>query len=212
MIRDVLVFTPVLRLEPETVRAIFALEWDGPLSILLQRDNPVVDGDERERGFANHLHQYERGRQIFLQGGYDAMLVIESDIIPPPDTLLRLAALPADVAYGAYLFRPGDVVNLLERYYGWPRQARNIGDPLTTRGLWDAAVKQGVIDVSGSGLGCILIHRHVVMDVPFERPASGGFFDWQWTQDVYSRGYRMMADTAVQCGHVETDGRALWPS
>lgn len=212
MVLDVMVFTPVLRLEPETIRGIFAMRWDGPLTIVIQRDNPTVDGDARTAGFANHLHQYNRGRELFLAGRYDAMLVIESDIIPPADTLLRLAALPADIAYGTYMFRGGNVVNILERYYPWPRQARNMGESLHVRGLYGAAVEQGVIDCSGSGLGCVLIHRRVVEAVPFVAPRDGGFFDWQWTQDVYSAGFRMMADMAVQCGHVDTDGRVLWPS
>lgn len=212
MVRDVMVFTPVLRLEPETVAAVFAMEWDGPLSILLQRDNPIATGDARRDGYANHLHQYQRGRELFLAGGYDAMLVIESDVIPPADTLKRLAALPGDVAYGCYVFRGGRVVNVLERYYGWPRQARNMGESLTVRGLYDAAVRQGVIDCSGSGLGCVLIKRHVIEATPFEAPADGGFFDWDWTQAVYRAGYRMMADMAVQCGHIDTTGEVLWPS
>lgn len=207
-----MVFTPVLRLEPETVKAIFAMEWDGPLTIVLQRDNPITGENVRQAGYQNHLHQYQRGREMFLAGPFDAMLIIESDIIPPADALRRLAALPADVAYGCYVFRGGRVVNVLERYYGWPRQARNMGESLTVRGLYDAAIRQGVIDCSGSGLGCVLIHRHVVEAMPFERPADGGFFDWDWTQVVYRAGYRMMADMAVQCGHVDTTGEVLWPS
>ena len=212
MLRDVLVFTPVLRLEPETVTGIFAMEWDGPLSILYQRDNPVTGDGLRAAGYQNHLHQYQRGRELFLCGGYDALLVIESDIIPPPDTLTRLAVLPADIAYGAYMFREGRVVNVLERYKPWPRQARNMGESLSVRGLWQSAVSQGVIDCSGSGFGCVLIQRHVIEAMPFEPAVEGGFFDWQWTQAVYSAGYRMMADTAVQCGHKDTTGEVLWPS
>ena len=210
--KDILVFTPVYRLEPETVRAIFALEWDGPLSVLLQRDNPVVDGDRRAAGYQNHLHQYQRGRETFLCGGYDAMLVIESDIVPPPDTLQRLAAMEADVAYGAYVFRGTNAVNILERYYaGTGRKARNMGEPLTVRGLWDAAVETGVVECSGCGLGCILIRRNVLMETPFEAARDGGFFDMDWTQAVYQKGYKMMADTGVRCGHIDTDGRVIWP-
>lgn len=212
MVQDVLVFTPILRLEPETVRGLLALQWDGALSVVLQRDNPISSGDARADGYANHLHQYHRSQELFLAGRYDAMLVIESDIIPPADTLMRLAALPADVAYGAYMFRGGRVVNILNRYYEWPRQARNMGESLSFRGLWDAACTQGVIDCSGSGLGCTLIHRRVLETTPFRAPADGGFFDWDWTQAVYSAGHRMMADTRVQCGHVDTDGSVLWPS
>ena len=116
--RDLLVFCPVLRLEPETVTGMFALEWDGPISILLQRDNPTGNP------YLDHLHQYQRGREAFLNGRYEGMLVVESDVIVPGDTLRRLVGLVqdgADVAYGVYLFRPRQK----EQETGLPRFARN---------------------------------------------------------------------------------------
>ena len=111
-IKDVLIFTPVYRLEPETVEAVFALDWDGPLSWLFQRDNP----HDSSKPKTNQLHQYQRGREAFLKGGYDAMLVIESDIIPPKDALKRLAALQADCGYGVYQFRRSRIINIFELY------------------------------------------------------------------------------------------------
>lgn len=213
---DVMVFCPVYRLEAQTVRALMALEpADGAVTLVLQRDNPRRSDDARRDGWQNHLHQYQRGRELFLRSRCDALLVIESDMIPPADTIPRLASLPCDVAYGCYVFRQGtgDVVNILERYYPWPRQARNMGESLTVRGLWKAAMAQGVIDCSGSGLGCILIRRHVVEAAPFEaKPDGDGFFDWHWTQTVYAQGWRSMADCLLHCGHVAEDGRVLWPA
>lgn len=213
---DVMVFTPVLRLEPATVLGLMELEWEGPLTLVLQRDNPVTGDEARAVGIRNHLHQYQRGRELFLRGRYDALLAIESDIIPPRDTLKRLAAVGADVAYGCYMFQGGQVVNVLHRYYSSPayrnKRARNIGEPLNVRGLFGAAVRAGVIECSGSGLGCALIQRRVVEAVPFEAPRGPTHFDYEWTQAVYSAGFRMMADMAVECGHVQPDGAILWPS
>lgn len=220
---DVLVFTPVYRLEQETVEAIFSLEWDGPISYLFQRDNPSeVDGESsRERrttGVANHLHQYQRGRKVFLDGRYDAMMVVESDVIPPPDALKRLAALDADVAYGVYLFRVHDyssrtrpVVNLLEHYGDG---ARNVGESWTSRGLWPPK-ERGPAVVSGAGLGCVLIKRHVLEAIEFRtlnpklRPTI--HCDSWFTTDVYRAGFSMMADTRVVCGHKTPEGEVLWP-
>ena len=212
--RDILVFTPVLRLEPETVRALMALEWSGPLTLVLQRDN--ARRAEDQTAYADHLHQYQRGRDLFLRGDYEAMLVIESDIVPPSDTLQRLAALAdegADLAYGVYLYRGGRVVNILERYRpDRAKPARNIGQTLTTRGLYAAACEQGVIECSGSGLGCVLIKREVIEAVPFaEYPSGKTFFDMAWTKAVYSAGYRMVADMGIRCGHVDPDHGVLWP-
>ncbi len=224
MLNDVLVFTPVLRLEPETAQAIFALEWEGNLSFLLQRDNPyfkrkILDRkhtktkEEDDQAFANVLHQYQRGREAFLKGKYEAMLVIENDIIPPVDTLKRLAALNADLAYGVYLFRGEEpVVNVLRRYYPWPQASRNIGESLShNRKLWRIALQQGFMECSGAGLGCVLIRRQVIEERPFEAPVDRGFFDFEWGSKVHRAGYKMMADMRVLCGHKGPDGEIKRP-
>lgn len=212
MISDVMVFTPVYRLEPETVQAIMALEWDGPLTLVLQRDNPHQAETARKTGVLNHLHQYQRGRETFLSGGYDAMLVIESDIIPPPDTLQRLAALEADLAYGCYVFRNTPVVNVFEAY---PRPSMNTGESLSCHpGKWDRAREQGVVNCSGGGLGCVLIKRHVIEQTPFRifnADISPVHCDSYFTSDCWQAGYDMQADTAVLCGHKREDGVILRP-
>ena len=204
---DVMVFTPVLRLESRTVEALMGLRWAGPLTLVMQRDNPIGNGRE------DHLHQYQRGRDLFLRGDYEAMLVIESDVVPPAETLERLAGLDVDLAYGCYVFRTQDrpVVNVFERYAannGLP--ARNMGESLSVRGLWGQAMQQGVVDCSGGGLGCILIKRHVIEARPFEK-LGPAFFDSQWTEGVYRAGYSMKADALLRCGHVDVDGTVLWP-
>lgn len=201
----VMVFTPYgPRLEPETVQAVLALRWSGPLRILMQRDNPH-GGDGRK----NILHQYAQARALLLAGNDDAMLTIESDIIPPPDTLERLAALDADVAYGVYRFRVSDVVNIFERYPGSPR---NEGESLS---VWPArlaaARRAGITPCSGGGLGCALIHRHVLDQLPF-RLEDTAHCDTYFNRDVLRGGYRQMADMGVICGHKSETGEILWPS
>ncbi len=209
MIESVMVFTPVYRLEAETIAAIFALEWDGGISYLFQRDNPHL-GYERLTGIRNHLHQYQQGREMFITSGVDALLVIESDIIPPPDTLKRLAFLDCDAAYGCYVSRHGEpVINILERY---PQPARNTGEPLVERRAWQNAQRRGVIDCSGGGLGCVLIKRHVMEKIAFRLTDDRVHCDTHFTQDVYQAGYEMKADCNLHCGHVTEDGRVLWPN
>lgn len=202
--RDVLIFTPLLRLEAATVQALLSLEWEGALSLLLQRDNPLGDR------VSDHLHQYRRGRELFLSGPYEAMLVVESDVVPPANTLRELAALECDVAYGCTVFRNKghqSVVNILERY---PGQARNIGESLSLRGLWQAALRQGVIECSGAGLACVLIRRHVLDAIDF-RVQGGTYCDNAWTRDVFEAGYSMKACTRVLCDHIDEDGTVLRP-
>lgn len=200
----IFVFTPVYRLEPETVAALFALEWDGPITWHLQRDNPY--GDD---GRKNILHQYQKGREAFLAGDYDAMLVVESDVIPPPDALKKLVALNVDVAYGVYVFR-GDppIINIFERY---PQPARNTGESLTIHpGKLKKAVKAGKVACSGGGLGCTLIKRHALERFEF-RMERTAHCDTYFTRDVYQAGLSMVAEMSVICGHKHEDGRIKYP-
>lgn len=202
MIQRVQVFTPVYRLEAETVAAVLALEWAGPLAWVFQRDNPSRDGR------VNILHQYQQARARFLAGGDDALLVVESDIIPPPDALRKLAALGSDVAYGVYRFRTTAVINVFERYPGTPR---NEGESLSIHPAKLAAARAaGVVACSGGGLGCALIARHILERIEF-RMEDTGFCDTYFNRDVMHQGYRQMADMSVICGHKDENGRVLWP-
>lgn len=203
MIERVQVFTPVYRLEPETVAAIFALQWSGALSWVFQRDNPYPDD-----GRLNILHQYQLGRKRFLAGDDEALLVIESDIIPPPDALLKLAALDADVAYGVYRFRQSAVINIFERY---PGQPRNEGESLSLHpAKLRRAVAAGQVVCSGGGLGCALIKRPVLERFDF-RLESGGYCDTYFNRDVMRARLTQMAEMSVVCGHKDEDGTIQWP-
>lgn len=215
-VRDVLVFVPVYRLEPETVKAVLAMEWDGAISYLFQRDNPAPEmRDKLKRNVTNHLHQYKRGREAFLRGRYDAMLIVESDIIPPADALQRLAQVGTDVAYGVYRFRGSDIVNIFERYRDRNGiRARNIGESLSVRhSVFRRAVRMGVYPCSGAGFGCVLIKRKVLEQIEFrvEYPKNGSYCDSFWTEDVYRAGFTMAADMRVVCGHKDENGEILWP-
>lgn len=201
----VFAFTPIYRLEPETVRALLRLEHDDALALYLQRDNP--HGDD---GHANILHQYQAGRAAFLASGYDAMLVIESDIIPPPDAIRRLIELKADVAYGHYVFRTTQVSNVYERY---PGQPRNEGESLSIHpSKYRAAMKKKKVACSGAGLGCVLIQRHVLERFDFRTVAGdGGHCDTWFNRDVLRAGLLQRADMELVCGHKHEDGRTFYP-
>lgn len=206
MVERVMVVTAVgpRGVEPETVQAVQGLHWPGALRWLVQRDNPH-GGDGRN----NILHQYREARRLFLASNDEAMLVIEADIIPPPDTLLRLAALDADLAYGVYRFRVSNVVNIFERYPG-PRP-RNEGESLSLHPAKLAAARRaGIVPCSGAGLGCVLIHRHVLAALDF-RLEDAAHCDTYFNRDALRSGYRQMADMGVICGHKNEAGEILWP-
>jgi hypothetical protein len=136
------------------------------------------------------------------------MLTIESDMLPPPDAIERLAAVDADVALGLYLFRHGPpfVLNALRR-----EGLRNPGQSLTLfPGQLAAAWKEGIVETGGAGLGCTFIRRHVLEKIDF-RNAHGGHCDWHFTADCLRAGFTHKVDFGVMCGHKRPDGMILWP-
>ena len=199
----VLIFCPTYRLEPETVGAIFCQTYAGPMDILFTRDNPT--GNDK----ADHLHNYIKGRKAFLDGGYDYLWIVESDIIPPTDALEKLIAIGSDVASGAYVFRRGKPVFSVFRYikgHTCPDETLD-NFPSLRASSWGKVVK-----CSGAGIGCMLINRQTVERVPFRVDPENCHCDWVFVHDLLKAGVNYRAHLGVICGHKQPDGVILWPT
>lgn len=206
----VLAFTPVYRLEPETVQAICTQDYGDGFDALFGVDNPHSQAD---RGKRNVLHQYSNGRDTFLRGDWAAMWIVESDIIPPPNALsemVKIMADGADVVYLPYLFRQPwpkqEVTNITKYNPGAPDRGHvyNYSDKYRP-------VPSGIIRCSGSGLGCVLVSRAVAEAIPFRHGDWRGHCDTHWNTDVYKAGYVQMANMNLFCGHKTPEGNILWP-
>ncbi len=207
----ILVFVPLApqtpRLYRRALRSILELEASGYVDVVLGKEDldtrPTLRG-----GYRNLCAKYEHARKLALAGGYDALLTIESDMIVPPDTVTRLTAVDADVAYGLYCSRHGRhqwlAFTTLESNFGWTI-SDNWGEARQTWGK--------VIETQGCGMGCTLIWRHVLETVPF-RLARGPLVanDWHFSLDLQAHGYVQKHDLGVVCGHIAPDPlRIIWP-
>jgi hypothetical protein len=175
-------------LEPEAVDRIFQMQPIGPMDILFSRDNQFADWRQ------NILHNYRKGRQACLDGGYHGLFVVESDMIPPVDALVKLTSLDVDVALGYYLFRRSNSCT------------PNVGvDYDAIRAHWGEPL-HGV----GEGLGCALIKRPVLQAIDFR---DGGHLpcDTPFFEDVRRAGHEIATHLGVRCGHKRPDGKILWP-
>lgn len=195
----VLAVTPHNRLEPETLRALFTQTYAGSLSHVFMRDNPEPEAGQ------NIIRAYRRLREIFLGGPYDALWIVENDVIPPPQALDKLLAVDADIAYGVYCFRRGKpVVNIMH-----PASRNTITD---SPQAWAAGVRTGaVIDCGGLGFGCTLIHRRVLERLEFRTDGGGGDADSCLAADAPRAGFTQQAHLGVLCGHKRPDGVTIWP-
>jgi hypothetical protein len=188
------------------MESIVKARWNDPIDYLLSaNDNPFEDK------YLNITYQYNKARALALDGGYDALMCVESDMIIPHDALERLAACESDVAYGLYIFRhtrhAWSAYTNLEGQRGESLSA----DPDRARALWGQ-----VLDVAGVGLGCTLIRRNALERVKFrlfEDNPSQTACDWLFAQDVASEGLSQRCDLGVVCGHQSYTPypMTLWP-
>jgi hypothetical protein len=214
----VLIVCPVAAtLFDPTLKSIFALDLNGcdraDLTILRAAQ---TDADPREAITA----QYNHARLLCLEGGYDALLTIECDMVVPPDALRRLLATGADVAYGLYVLRrPPFEWNCYSVIDGMQAYPLSLVAPERAAAQWGQ-----VVAVDGIGFGCTLIRRRVLEAFPFR--ASGdthadgkpSYNDWYAAQDYTSAGFTQVCDTGLVCGHIHpTDEHGtmnpsvIWP-
>lgn len=219
---DILVVCPTHnRLFDPTLRSIFSLRGvgGGRLDTFFPWQG-YGDGARDSRDII--ADKYNVARRAALDGGYDAMLCVESDMIVPNDAAVKLAATDAAVAYGLYVFR--------RRPWHWSAysvmlpEKKMTGYPLSNVPERARLDWGSVVDVDGVGLGCTLIRRKVLEKVAFR--AEGGLHadgsrshcDWYFALDCVRRRYTQRCDTSVLCGHIsplDRDGElrpsVLWP-
>ncbi len=202
----VLAFTPTWddAMRPECRATMEAQRIDGELEWVVSTDNPYPIGDMR-----NVLHQFQKARQMALDGGFDALLTFEHDHqLPMTDSVQRLVDTEGDVIYGVYVLRHGKRLFSAWKY----DNDRNVGMSLSNypRELV-LARKAGAWRVSGIGMGCTLFRRHVLEAIPFRDEGMPCAPDLPFADDALHAHYVSMARFDVPVGHYCGDGVWLWP-
>jgi GT2 family glycosyltransferase len=142
----------------------------------------------------------EEAAKAFLQGGYDALLFVDSDMVVPVDLLTRLIEADKDIVSAlAFKRTPGYEPCIFKElseddarfYLDYPR---------------------GLTEIEGVGMACTLIKRRVFEQVPqpwfFPHKVLGE--DLSFCVRARAAGFKIYCDTELICGHcnVETIGEA----
>jgi len=163
-------------------------------------DNPKLSHPD------NLTIKHNKMRDDVLAGGYDALLTIEADMIVPPDALVKLAAVDADIACGLYVSRSSRIWLCIPTIDGYKGVALN-ADRDAAKAAWGK-----VLPSEGAGFGCTLIRRNVLEAITFRDDKRRKFADdWQFALDAKEKGFRMAHDLSVVCGHIIHEGGVLWP-
>ena len=146
---------------------------------------------------------HEACRLYALNNGYEYLLHLETDVIPPYDVIERLLTQNKKVVSGVYDIFHGkmrkSMIQIAEPLDRSVRAYRVVPyieheEPL----FYDGTTKQ----VYHAGIGCILISRYVFEKIPFRVDLKDIYHADTWfANDCFQRDIPIFADTSVQCKH-----------
>lgn len=190
-IRKILIAIPTAKyIEPETFKSIY--------------DQEVPEGYET-------IFQYFFGYRIdqirnliadwMVNGEFDYLWAIDSDISFPPDTLKKLLSQNVDMISAVYRQRIPDQ-QIIELY-------KPNGHGGVTNLSWEEIRDRGVIEVAATGFGCVLIKSAVFKKIKyphFEYHVALNHNntvseDTDFCSKVRAAGFQIYADTSILCGH-----------
>lgn len=178
--------------------------------------NLIIPGQDSLRTFHPFLPvagmPYDHARNCITQAAMDVgashVFMLDSDVIPPRDTILRLLSHNLDFVSGMYFRRsPPAGVPVAQKWGTWLDLKR---------------VKPGaLVDVDLVGAGCLLLSRRMLEKLPEQRP---GHRWWDWKVNYNGTGlyspekclsedftlcrhavennFRVVLDSSVVCKHV----------
>jgi glycosyltransferase involved in cell wall biosynthesis len=187
--KKILLAIPTNRyIEPETFKSIWDLE--------------VPEGYEIDFQYS-YGYQIDQIRNLIGEWAkrYDYLFSVDSDIILPKDTLVKMLAADKDVITGLYIQRiPG--THTLELYMDTAGGGMgNIPAELLP--------KDSIVEIAGCGFGCTLVKGDVFrkMEYPHFYYKSALTIQDTVSEDVYfckkarETGFRIWADTSIICNH-----------
>ena len=198
----ILVYTPTYddMLRPETVASVEAQKFDGELDYEID-DRSLHAG----RSMKEVCEKYRDARQMALDGGYDALLTVEHDMVIPPHAVQSLWRTQAQVVYGAYMLRHGTHVVNLFRYENTHAVGMSMSlYPMQLR----AAKRRKAVRVSGAGFGCTLFLKEALMRCPFQIFEDNPP-DMAFAGDCVRANVLQVGRFDVACLHIDERGDAL---
>lgn len=204
----VLLYSPlnptVPRVYARTLQGIITQDWPFPMEIVFGKH----DQTNGQHAYDNLIDKHNQARRMALEGGYDALFLVEADMVIPQNALLRLAAIDTDVAYGLYVSRHGS-----HQWLAFSSLRDHTGKSIDRDRRYCAQVWGKVIETKGVGMGCTLIRRNVLEKIEFTRRGSCAD-DWYFSLDCIEAGFTQKHDLGVVCGHILGSNGAgtAWPN
>lgn len=182
---------------PPGLVAIPAMDWMytdcANAFVFLPQGFPPGSALRFGREMANPAWNRNKLTEDFLRDapshGWEWILYIDSDMLPPPVTVVRLLSHDVDVVGALYYSRREPFIPEFSRFADEPR--------------WEG--KKEIRSVDWVGAGCLLVARTVLERMPypwFEHPNPGEGEDILFSRKVRALGIPVHVDIALSVGHV----------
>ena len=183
----ILLAIPTARyIETECIESLFAMERTGQVEMLIPRSYSVDVG-------RNIIAKYAQENE------FDYIMWVDSDMILPKNTLVRLLSHDKDIVAGVYSYKVlGNKEVVAKRFQD---ETREEYDNLTIKEIKESS---GLIEVDGFGFGCVLTKTSMFDKIPF----PWFIYTQDMGEDIFfcrkaqNEGYKLWLDTDVICGHI----------
>lgn len=138
-----------------------------------------------------------------VDGGFDYLWFVDSDMIVPPDALTRLLKLDAEFATGWAMGGVGATTTSIANYDAWRKH-------FSFKTADEVMAHASPFAVDGSGLACALIKTGLFkrLEYPYFRYVEYGNGmvlgeDVGFCLDLMNKGIKMICDPALKVGHIK---------
>ena len=220
--------TPIIHIQdfkllisiPATKTSHLPIQQKALEAIIKATEGYVYDldvGEANEFGWGFVVAEFNRVAEKVLAENYDYVLIVESDVIIPPNTISHLLSCNTDVAEGVVKFhRYPDNFALDEMY----KDAVNVGlfllvdpnapNPFNSVGLYMKDVENKILTFKDTpnlmaGTGCNLIKRSVFeRGIRWHCNLTYATYDVYFWRDIAQAGLSASVDGFVVCDHLGT--------
>lgn len=175
-------------IETECVASLFEMEKTGDIELFIPKSYSVDVG-------RNIIAKYAQ------ENGFDYIMWVDSDMILPKNTLVRLLSHDKDIVSGVYSYKVlGNKEVVAKRFQD---ETREEYDNLTIKEIKESS---GLIEVDGFGFGCVLTKTSMFEKIPY----PWFIYTQEMGEDIFfcrkaqNEGYKLWLDTDVICGHIGT--------
>ena len=151
-------------------------------------------------------------RQKFIEGGYDYLLSVESDLIPPVDVIQKLMKHQAPIIGSVYYLMDQKTGYRVPCIFFVKINKDGVGGTrLISRDEIPDYLSKGVKKVHGVGLGCTLIRRDIVERFSFwtDERFTNKHSDVYFFMELHNAKIPVYVDTDLIVPHFPSDWRGV---